>query len=596
MADWNLSLQIAVVSPQKPICIKPLETEPECLHLEEGDINFFRIDFEVDSCNIDEVIQIYLNYKNQKVFSADIVPTLIERTAINIEHSEDGCSIYYIFNRYVIQHYSNELRFSLHLTLEDNEYDDERIKAGIPNWEVAENEGMLIDFALGKGRFISLPFTDAFYTYERRNSKHYAQRKPLWYKFRAKRIGGSSLATWLGLFRSFAPDNPSAKSKLEAAFLNLCGKGKSLASNRAMRLGRVGEIDDIVSCLAAFPNWTLKEAGWINHPTISWAGGSPDGLITDSEMRLESVPAWLRADIRDYEASSGNKVNIQKGVFEAKVSEKDDKMPYYYIPQLQFVMETTNRWWSVLVRHKLGTPIVKVYYVYRSRALWKRMQKVVETMFSLIEMEGNCVPWDPQNIPFPDDAKAIERDMQNVANMLNSSMALQSGRKVEIPFLSLHSAVELRRSKLSDGELACIDVEPMCIQKKALLYEPKTTTTTTKKRKRRRMSKKVADGTSSFKNKIVKENGWICSQKKCKTQDLSEIEPVILPNSTIKNRWDRVEEDGKELVKIVSSLLTTNTAPLDSIADVRRQIQTYTQNLRFFSEDLELEIDRYMSS
>ena len=451
--------------------------DSECQCLPEGDLCFFRFDMRLTEAQMNEHFITTLYYSRKRTVSVFFKPALAS-VSRRIEDSEDGKSKYYRFTQYTIQ-IENDVaedglrKVMVHVGLADNMYINSEIEKGVCKWELEDDEGIMLSYCFGQ-RSITLPFTDPFYEYKNRSSQSYAQRKPLWYKFRKGRIGGSSLGGWLGLFRSYKPNHPKFKSKLHEAYERLNGRGVPLAASRAIRLGRIHEIDVITSCLAFFNTWTIEEAGWISHEKISYAGGSPDGLIFDTEMNFDRFPKTVQQDIRAYEKETGTKADLRYGVFEAKVSEKEDKMPYYYIPQLQLVMETTNRWWSVLVRHHLKSGRVMVYYVFRDRHLWSLMRGIVEDLFAIIEMNGGRADWPKSEVPFPDDIEVVENCMKGIAEKLNGQYARKEGLQLSIPYAGMEECVEMQRRRHAESnaqEVELIDVEPVDDRMKQLIMD-----------------------------------------------------------------------------------------------------------------------------
>lgn len=133
------------------------------------------------------------------------------------------------------------------------------------------------------------------------------QRSEEWYAARYQRLTASDAATALG-------DNPYESR--DQLILKKCGYGPKFMGNEATAHGQKWE-DRVSELFCEKTGFKAYDAGLLLHPTISFLGGSPDGLLssTDGEKcALLEIKCPLYREIKD-------------------------EVPGHYIPQVQLCME-----------------------------------------------------------------------------------------------------------------------------------------------------------------------------------------------------------------------------------------------------------------
>jgi len=112
-------------------------------------------------------------------------------------------------------------------------------------------------------------------------------------------------------------------------------------------------------------NVAVTKEGFLVHPAIDWIGGSPDGMV----LQLFS-----------------DNMTVYYGGVEAKCPVNAyDGIPPYYMPQLQGLMEITNRWWWDFA---VWTPdSFTVTRVYRSPQYWEALYELLCEFWTYIEAD-----------------------------------------------------------------------------------------------------------------------------------------------------------------------------------------------------------------
>lgn len=113
------------------------------------------------------------------------------------------------------------------------------------------------------------------------------QRSPEWYAARCGKVGASRIADIVARTKSgYAASRANYMAELVVE--RLTGKNTEGFTNAAMQWG----VDQEPYARAAYEAKTgelVTETGWVQHPTISGAGASPDGLIgTAGVLELKS--------------------------------------------------------------------------------------------------------------------------------------------------------------------------------------------------------------------------------------------------------------------------------------------------------------------
>ena len=159
----------------------------------------------------------------------------------------------------------------------------------------------------------------------------------------------------------------------------LCGyfPGQSKFTAIALKRMRFGTLREDFVCYAYVNSvpycYTVHLLGLVPYVDRPGWGASPDGLIVNTEMTWDQVPAATRAE---YEGTPG--IDIKRGALEIKCSQADCNMRDYYYPQIYLEMMSLGAVWTDVVRYSekrasdgAGTWSTKrecrVYRIYREK-------------------------------------------------------------------------------------------------------------------------------------------------------------------------------------------------------------------------------------
>lgn len=147
------------------------------------------------------------------------------------------------------------------------------------------------------------------------------QRSAEWHAARLGCVGGSSIADVLATTKTGeAASRANLRARLVAE--RLTGRMQESYTNAAMLHGIETE-PEARAVYEATCGVIVEETGWHPHPTIRWAGASPDGLVGDDGV-LEIKCPQSAAHIETLLAR---------------------KVPSKYIPQVQWQMACSGRRW-----------------------------------------------------------------------------------------------------------------------------------------------------------------------------------------------------------------------------------------------------------
>lgn len=108
------------------------------------------------------------------------------------------------------------------------------------------------------------------------------QRTPEWFSQRIGKVTASRIADVLATTRS-GPAKTRADYKAELVAERLTGERVDSYVNAAMQRGT--DLEPLARDAYAFAtDQSVEQVGFIAHPTIEWAGCSPDGLVGDDGL------------------------------------------------------------------------------------------------------------------------------------------------------------------------------------------------------------------------------------------------------------------------------------------------------------------------
>lgn len=158
------------------------------------------------------------------------------------------------------------------------------------------------------------------------------QGSPEWFAVRCGCIGASSIADLLSTNKSGeAASRANLRTRLVVE--RLTGRPVETYTNAAMQWG----IDTEAEARAAYEAATgvlVGEVGWVPHPSIAWAGCSPDGLVGEEglvEIKCPQPATHLATLLARKPAAK-------------------------YLPQVQWQMACTGRQWCDLVSYQPTFP------------------------------------------------------------------------------------------------------------------------------------------------------------------------------------------------------------------------------------------------
>jgi len=177
------------------------------------------------------------------------------------------------------------------------------------------------------------------------------QRSTEWHSARAGKMTASRMGEAIGLIGS--------RKRL---WRELTGREPGQRATERMQSG----IDYEQVAVALYEQVTgnkVMSAGFLVHPTLDWIGGSPDALV------------------EGFTYHSG-----QLGGLEVKCPiQLYASIPSYYMPQMQGLMEITDRnWWDFMVWTPDEYTITRVY---RSRSYWAQLHILIADFWAYMDAD-----------------------------------------------------------------------------------------------------------------------------------------------------------------------------------------------------------------
>lgn len=189
------------------------------------------------------------------------------------------------------------------------------------------------------------------------------QRSDEWFRARLGKVTASRVADLMAKTKTgYAASRDNYKAELVVQ--RLTQALESSYSNAAMQWG----VDHEPLARAAYESKRgilVKEVGFIDHPTIQWAGASPDGLVEDGLIEIKCPQAATHLEY-----------------LQAK------KPPRKYLLQMQFQMACSGRQWCDFVSyHPKYPPHLQLLEVRieRDSALIEQIEEEVSKFLGEVE-------------------------------------------------------------------------------------------------------------------------------------------------------------------------------------------------------------------
>lgn len=158
-----------------------------------------------------------------------------------------------------------------------------------------------------------------------------------WFFYRAGRITGS------GVHKMLAKGDGKTRTTyaLQLAYERLSGMPVDTVTTKAMWEGRESEPEALL-CYEWESGQVVEAVGFVDHPSIDWAGCSPDGLVGADGLVQVKCPLW----------------KTQEAIL------KTEKIPALYYRQMQWELACTGRDWNDFMSYHPQLPpfIQRVYY------------------------------------------------------------------------------------------------------------------------------------------------------------------------------------------------------------------------------------------
>ena len=181
-----------------------------------------------------------------------------------------------------------------------------------------------------------------------------------WFQARSTRLTGSNIAAAVGLSPFATPHSLWEK---------ITGRlGDQVSTSSSETQHGIDNEENVVQLYTRVTSRHVVETGFWVHKKSTWLGASPDGLVGDD------------------------------GVLEIKcpVHKVHDKVPAYYMPQLQAEMACTNRDWVDFcswyhgkkeVSNETDAPHFRVFRVKRSPEYWKWLMIRMKKFWSCVLLD-----------------------------------------------------------------------------------------------------------------------------------------------------------------------------------------------------------------
>jgi putative phage-type endonuclease len=192
------------------------------------------------------------------------------------------------------------------------------------------------------------------------------QRSPEWYAARLGKVTASHIADVTVPLKSGAWSKPRGKYMEQKVAERLTGHRKDEPYVRPLEERGNMEPEARIK-YSYFADNDVDLVGFVDHPTIEWAGASPDGLIgRDGQLEIKCLDADTH-------------VRLLQG---------DDSVILEYVPQMMFQMACTGREWCDFVSYSPFMPgALKVFIrrIQRDEDCIKQLEGGVRQFLSEVE-------------------------------------------------------------------------------------------------------------------------------------------------------------------------------------------------------------------
>lgn len=187
------------------------------------------------------------------------------------------------------------------------------------------------------------------------------QRTAEWFASRAGKVTASRVADVMARTqKGWGASRDNYRAQLIAERLSgVCEQG---FSNAAMQWG-VEQEAAARECYCFTAGVSVCEVGFIEHPTIAWAGASPDGLVGDDGL---------------VEIKAPNTATHIATLTDAPIADK-------YVKQMQFQMACTGRAWCDFVSYDPRLPVEMQLHVAR---VMRDDAEIAEMEAAIVEFLG----------------------------------------------------------------------------------------------------------------------------------------------------------------------------------------------------------------
>jgi putative phage-type endonuclease len=154
------------------------------------------------------------------------------------------------------------------------------------------------------------------------------QGSPEWFAARLGKVTASKIADVLSKGKGNVEPAGVRNYRAQLVCERLTGQREELYINGAMQRGT--DLEPLArECYEFIKGVTVEQVGFVNHPAISMAGASPDGLVGDDGLVEIKCP------------NTATHIDYLLG----------GKPPAQYIPQMQWQMACTERKWCDFVSY-----------------------------------------------------------------------------------------------------------------------------------------------------------------------------------------------------------------------------------------------------
>jgi putative phage-type endonuclease len=193
------------------------------------------------------------------------------------------------------------------------------------------------------------------------------QRSEEWYSARLGKLTASRLGDALDQLKNGNDGAKRQQYRLDLIAERLTGLRNEFFENNAMRWGTETE-PYARSAYEAVTGVLVQEVGFIDHPTIEWAGASPDGLVNDGLLEIK-CPTTTK--------------HIQYLLA--------NEVPEQYKPQMCWQMLCTGRAWCDFVSYDPRLPEELQIFIKRFEPTTEELQTIQQKAIDFLKTVDEVV-------------------------------------------------------------------------------------------------------------------------------------------------------------------------------------------------------------